>query len=63
MSNPTNQEEPKPTPSGWVNVLTGKPVLLDDKSKNDKCPECGSYSVISDQPSSSRCLKCGWHDD
>lgn len=54
---------PTPTPTGYVDHLTGKPIMLDDPDTNSQCPDCGSFSVISDQPSISRCLKCGWNDD
>lgn len=43
-------EKTKPTPTGYANAL-------------GKCPCCGSHSVISDVPSTARCLKCGWRDD
>lgn len=58
-----DNKEKEPQPTGWVDALTGRTIFLDDKQRNGKCPDCGSYSVISDQPSISRCLKCGWNDD
>lgn len=45
-------------------LLTGQPIYIDDDDETQpKCPSCGSRSLISDQPSITRCLKCGWNDD
>jgi hypothetical protein len=61
--NPAVIVVPKPTSSGFVDALTGKPVMLDDPANGSPCPKCGSHSVVSDQPSIERCLKCGWDND
>lgn len=51
------------TVTGHVDLLTGRAILHDDKEHNGKCPACGTYNVISDQPSIDRCMKCGWNND
>lgn len=54
---------PQPRPSGWVNALTGKPIMLNDPANGSACPKCGEHSIISDAPAEERCLNCGWHND
>lgn len=49
-------------PTGYVDVLTGKAIYQTDPA-HGLCPRCKTHSVISDQPSSERCLKCGWNDE
>lgn len=57
-----SEEEPEP-PKEVVgkDLLTGRTIYKEDPS-NGKCPRCGKLSVISDAPSTERCLSCGWCD-
>lgn len=56
---PLKLERPK-MPTGWVDLITGKPV---SKEEMDKCPSCGTNAVVSNYPSEENCLKCGWSND